>query len=259
MKHKCSILVVEDELITRKMLVEYFQDQDYIVYDATESRAAQTILANNDIDLVLLDIKLADSDLDGLQLTLFIRSTYDIGVILVTSVVDKTDCIVGLEIGADDYVTKPFNPRELLARVKNTLRHYDFKEGARRNKILHQHRKVINERKYFKSWYVVEKEYRLYDPDNNEVKLTGAEFTLLTLLVNSHGRVMARDYLTAEIQSHEWAPSDRKIDMLVTRLRRKLGDSIQTPTFIRSVRGVGYQFLPDVTVTTDDLQIVEIE
>ncbi len=232
MEDGAHILVVEDDPVTRAKLAGYFESEGYRVSEAADGEAMWPLLADGGVDLVLLDINLPGED--GLFLTRQLRSRYDFGIILVTGRTDDVDRIVGLEVGADDYVTKPFNQRELLARVKNLLRRTAAaaraEEGPRR----------------FGPWRFDLERRRLSGPDDAKVALTRAEFELLSALVRHPGTVMSRDRLLSQVTHRHWDPSDRTIDVLVRRLRKKIERDPKTPELILTAHGEGYLFAAEV-------------
>ncbi|MBF0371641.1 MAG: two-component system response regulator TorR [Magnetococcales bacterium] len=231
MKPKQHILVVEDEAVTRSMLVGYFQKAGFQVSEAENGHGLWKILHRGDVDLVLLDINLPGED--GLSLTRRLRTKSDIAIILVTARAEDVDRIVGLELGADDYVTKPFNERELLVRVKNLLR----RTLAARSKD-----QKLKKRYQFKGWHLDVDQRRLTSPEGELVRLTNGEFLLLTAMVSRPGRVMTRDQLLNAVSSREWMPTDRTIDVMINRLRRKLDTNPGDAKMLVTVHGVGYQF-----------------
>lgn len=224
------IVVVEDEPVTRAKLAGYFEREGYQVSEACDGDDLHAALSDNEADLVLLDINLPGED--GLFLTRWLRGqNADIGIILVTGRTDEVDRIVGLEMGADDYVTKPFNYRELLARSKNLLRRAT---SARRHKTDGALR--------FSGWTFDISTRRLTSPDGARTDLTRAEFELLSALVKHPGIVMNRDRLLDNVSHRKWDPNDRTIDVLVRRLRQKIEADPTQPEIILTAHGEGYVF-----------------
>jgi len=177
---------------------------------------------------------------DGLTLTRELRSVSSVGIILVTSKGDEIDRIVGLELGADDYVTKPFNPRELLVRAKNLLWRVRDSQSARTNE------KSSNQQWLFEGWTLDANKRLLTSPDQVSDRLPEGEYKLLTALLNAPGSILSRDQLMDAIHDREWTPNDRSVDVMVGRLRRKLGDSPSNPHFILTAHGAGYMFAGEV-------------
>ncbi len=231
------ILVVEDQEVNRELLVSYLQNEHYDVHQAEDGLQAEEMLSSNDFDIVLLDIMLPG--IDGLTLTRQIRANSDMGVILVTNKTEDIDRIIGLELGADDYITKPFNSRELLARTKNLMRR--VKTLKRYRQVDCQIKKVLN----FGEWkFYISR--RTLESKSETVRLSEGEFSLLSALINNSGNVMSRDQLLSKIKNREWCPTDRSIDVLIARLRRKLGDNSGNPTYISTAHGSGYIFVADI-------------
>jgi two-component system torCAD operon response regulator TorR len=229
-----TILVVDDEPISRHILVGYFESEGYLVREAQTAEQAEDILEEETIDLVLLDIRMPGKD--GLTLTRELRVNSGIGIILVTTRQDDVDRIVGLECGADDYVTKPFNPREILARAKNLIfRVQQLREFKLASTSEGSHSS-------FNGWTLNANLRRLSHLDGEKVHLTDGECQLLVTLIGRAGAAMTRDDLMDKIRNREWVPNDRTIDVLIGRLRRKLRDNLAAPNIIVTVHGTGYLF-----------------
>ena len=226
------ILVVEDDEVTRAKLAGYLEAAGHRVTEAADGEGLWGILDRDPADLVLLDINLPGED--GLDLTRRLRARSAIGIILVTGRTDEVDRIVGLEIGADDYVTKPFNPRELLARVKALLRRTT---GAAQTESPHRR---------FAGWNFNLSARKLLSPDGDTITLTRAEYELLRALVDHAGEVMTRDRLLQRVTHRSWEPSDRTIDVLVRRLRQKIEPDPTAPDLIVTAHGEGYIFTASV-------------
>lgn len=224
-----TLLVVDDDLVAQARMSAYFGKEGYRVLLAEDAESFWRQIAKDAVELVLLDINLPGQD--GLSLARELRARNpSIGIILVTSRTDDVDKIVGLEVGADDYVTKPFNPRELLARVKSLLRRT---AGAR---------PVAGEDLFaFAGWALNLPRRRLTDPQGHEVVLTRGEFELLAILVRHAGEVINRDRLSRAVSGHDWSPDDRSVDVLVRRLRAKLDAPERPDSLIATVRGEGYR------------------
>ena len=226
------VLVVEDDRVSRARLAGYLEAAGYRVSEAGDGKEMREVLAGHPVDLLLLDINLPGED--GLDLTRQIRSQSDIGVILVTGRTDDVDRIVGLEVGADDYVTKPFNSRELLVRVKNLLRRT---AGTQRSEA---------QTAAFSGWRFDIRKRRLTSPRGERVPMTRAEYELLSAFLRRPGQVLSRDRLLSSITHRTWDPSDRTIDVLVRRLRQKLERDPKQPELILTAHGEGYVFAADI-------------
>jgi two-component system OmpR family response regulator len=225
------ILVVDDEPEIAGLLRRYLAAQGYEVSTAEGGEAMRRVMANADIDLVLLDLGLPGED--GLALMRSLRETSSVAVIVVTGRGDPVDRIVGLEVGADDYVTKPFDVRELAARVRSVLR-------RTRDKPSESEASVPRDVVRFAGWTLDLGARRLASSQGTAVDLTTGEFELLAALVKSAGRVLSRDELLEVTRNREAGPFDRTIDVQVGRLRRKIEADPQKPELIKSVRGAGY-------------------
>lgn len=228
------ILVVEDEPVTRTKLVGYFENEGYRVSGLASGEEMLALLETQSADLVLLDINLPGED--GLFLTRWLRGQSEVGIILVTGRTDEVDRIVGLEMGADDYVTKPFNYRELLARAKNLIRRVVALRDVQKPESV----------KRFAGWAFDLALRRLTSPAGQRVELTRAEYELLAAFVKHPGIVMSRDRLLDNVSHRKWDPNDRTIDVLVRRLRQKLEDDPTAPEFIATAHGEGYLFTAEV-------------
>ncbi|MEH6825634.1 MAG: response regulator [Motiliproteus sp.] len=234
-----KILVVDDEHLTRQCLSSYFETEGYRVLCAETAEQAERILSNEAIDVILLDIRLPGKD--GLTLTRELRVHSEVGIILVTGRLDEVDRLIGLECGADEYVTKPFNPREILARTKNLVRRVRNCSSVKSTDSL------PHSFKSFDRWKLNTDRRLLLDEQQQPTQLTEGEFQLLCCLMNHTGQVMSREQILDQIRNREWVPSDRTVDVLVGRLRRKLGDDSANPKLILTVHGAGYLFTPKAT------------
>jgi len=237
--HQPTVLIVEDETASLNLLASYFEAENYTVYKAADSDAAEAILSAKVVDVVLLDIKIPGKD--GLALTREIRSNSNTGIILVTQRKDDIDKIVGLEMGADDYVTKPYNPRELLVRVKNLL--IRLKSASTLDTAVIKESKEVK----FGSWTMQLGRRQLVSDDGKTEQLTEGEFKLLSTLIRNAGSVLNRDQIMNRMDRRDWFPTDRTIDVLIARVRKKLGDDRTHPKYIDTARGTGYIFVAEVT------------
>ena len=234
MSPKATILIVDDEPDVREVLEEYFVTQGYAAIGAESASVARTVAAAQSIDLALIDIHMPGED--GLSLARHLRERYaKIAIVMLTSAATVVDRIVGLEIGADDYVPKPFDPRELVARVKSVLRRTwsagraDL--GAARVRI---GRCVLNVAAH-----------RLTDEKGVEVAMSPLEFGLLKALTEHPNRALSRERILNLTQQRDWDPFDRSVDLRVMRLRKKIEPDPEHPRYIRTIRNEGYIFVPD--------------
>ena len=231
------LLLVDDERSIREPLAVYLTKQGFRVTQAGDAEAARTRLTAYAIDLVILDIMMPGED--GLSLCRHIAATSDVPVILLTARTEETDRIIGLEMGADDYVVKPFSPRELATRVKVILRRATA-GGAR------QHAPEANAYA-FAGWVLKSGERALVDREGVSVPLSTGEYNLLLALVTRPRQVLTRDQLLDLTQGREAAAFDRAIDNQVSRLRRKIEADAKTPELIKTVWGGGYTLAAEVT------------
>ncbi len=220
-----TLLVVDDDARLRGLLAEYLGGRGYAVETAASGQEALDRLRSGGIDLCILDVMMPG--MDGFEVCRRIRASSDLPVIMLTARGDDTDRIVGLELGADDYLPKPFNPRELLARIQAVLRRAARPAGDP-PAVLHAGPLRVD---------VDRREVRL---DGRLVELTTTEFEILRVLVAHAGRVIPRERLMALARGEEWAAFERSVDVHVSHLRRKLGDDPRRPRLIKTVRGVGY-------------------
>lgn len=235
MRLQHHIVIVEDDPVTRAKLAGYFLAEGYKVSEAGDGEQMRSIVGRHPADLLMIDINLPGED--GLKLTREQRERSDAGIILVTGRTDTVDRIVGLEIGADDYVTKPFEHRELLARVKGLLRRVGKSRQPNANASTRS----------FYGWTLDVARRTLQATDGTFIDLTGAEFKLLSVLTANPGQVLSRERLLHEISRREWDASDRTVDVLVRRLRQKLHDNPRAPRIIVTAHGEGYFFTPEAT------------
>ena len=237
MADEAHILLVDDERDIREPLAAYLARNGYRVSKAENAAAARTLLNAKDIDLVLLDIMMPGED--GLSLTGFIRATVNVPVILLTAKAEETDRIVGLEIGADDYVTKPFSPRELLARIKAVMR----RAGEGPTKV----RAPEVESYAFGPWVLKTGERELVDREGVAIPLSTGEYNLLHAFVTHPRRVLSREQLLDFSQGRELAAFERSIDNHISRLRKKIEENASDPKLIKTVWGGGYMLAAEVT------------
>jgi two-component system phosphate regulon response regulator OmpR len=230
------ILIVDDDREVREMLAEYLASHGFEPETAEGGAAMRAALARGAPDVVLLDVRLPGED--GLTLARFLRERYDVGIIMVTAAGEVVDRIVGLEMGADDYVAKPFDLRELLARVKSVVRRVQ----ARPRTAAPAEREA--ERVAVGRCMLDLKARQLLDHSGAEVPITAMEFDLLKAFVDHPNQVLSRDRLLTLTRNREWEPFDRSIDIRIARVRRKVEEDPDNPKAIRTVRGSGYMFVP---------------
>jgi len=231
------ILIVDDQREICDLVQEYLTSEGYRVSTAQDGAGMRRVMAQSPVDLVILDLMLPGED--GLTLARSLRQESSVGIVILTGRGEIVDRIIGLEMGADDYLPKPFHLRELLARVKSVLR----RASTRTNEVAAPRSKAR-----FAGWNLDLSSRELFSPSGKEVRLTTGEFDLLAAFVNNANQVLTRDRLLDLARNREAGPFDRTIDVQVGRLRRKLEDDPQRPTMIKTVRGTGYIFTPPVEV-----------
>ena len=237
-KERVEILVVDDEAEVRALLREYFELEGYNVSEAKDGAEMRGHLEKHPVTLITLDINLQGED--GFDLAREVRAKRNVPIVMISGKQDPIDRILGLELGADDYITKPFHLREVLARVRAVLRRYHG-DGERAAEP-----QVKEETFHFNGFDLCLHKRELTRTGGAAVDLTTAEFNLLEMFVRRPARVMSRDNIMDLLKGHEWSPFDRSIDTLVGRLRKKIEADGDQPKLIKTVRGVGYVFTADV-------------
>ncbi len=240
MKTAANILIVDDDEAVRRVLADCLVPEGFAVFEAATGADMLKELAARQIDLITLDLNLAGED--GLKLARDVRSRQNIPIVMITGKSDPIDKVVGLELGADDYIPKPFHMREVLARIRAVLRRYqpsteptvDGGAKASGGCFTFEGRSLNLARREFKSAAGLVSD------------LTTTEFELLVIFLRAPGRVLSRDQIMDQLKGHDWSPLDRSIDSMVARLRRKIEPENETPKLIKSVRGVGYVFAGSV-------------
>lgn len=223
------ILVVDDDREIRELLTRFLEKQGMRVSAARDAREARRLWPLGRYHIVVLDLMMPGES--GLDFARWLRGQSNVPILMLTAMAEETDRIVGLELGADDYVQKPFNPRELLARIRAILRRTNGEGPA-----LEADARPIQ----FAGWTLEPGRRRLLNPDGAEVLLTGGEYELLAALVERPNRILTRDMLMDLLRGRQAGPFDRAIDVAVSRLRRKLEDDGRNPNLIKTVRGGGY-------------------
>ena len=232
------ILVVEDDRPTRDLIARYLTDNHFRVSTAVTGAEGESALGRDPVDLVVLDLNLPDQD--GLMLAKRLLAEHDIPIVILTGRTEEMDRVLGLELGADDYVSKPFSPRELLARIRAVLRRTQGKPGSRRAQALRVYR--------FAGLELRSGTRKLISPSGNEVELTGGEFSLLVAFLNSPRQILSRDQLLEGSRLYDDV-YDRSIDVQILRLRRKIEADPSEPQLIRTERGAGYYLDCEVEVS----------
>jgi two-component system, OmpR family, response regulator len=234
---EAHVLIVDDDGQIRQLAAKFLRANGIRVSQARDGVEMREMLRSASIDLIVLDIMLPGRN--GLELCRDLRTISAVPVIMLTAKGDETDRIVGLEVGADDYIAKPFNPRELLARIKAVLRRTNAPTASKNGRAQRCFR--------FDGWFVDLSRRELTNQDGVLVDLSGGEFDLLLAFLEAPNRILSRDHLLDAARNRVSGSFDRSIDVLVSRLRRKLEQGLaDVPVTIKTVRGAGYLFLPKV-------------
>ena len=233
-----AVLLVDDDTEIRDLVCAYLRSHAFVVHAAADATQMRRVLAAQSIHVVLLDVMLPGTD--GLTLCRELRETSDVAIIMLTALAEETDRVIGLEMGADDYLTKPFSTRELLARIRAVLR--------RSRGPLSVHRATVGESYQFEGWALKPAVRELQDNSGALVSLTGGEYDLLLAFVRNAGRILDRDQLLELTKGRRAQAFDRAVDVQLSRLRKKLGAA----EWIKTVRGGGYLFAPDVSTSSGD-------
>lgn len=229
------ILVVDDDEQVRRMLRRCLEDEGYAVTEAHEQAGVEAALAKG-VDLITLDLNLGGTD--GLTIARSVRQTSNVPIIMITGKGDMIDRIVGLELGADDYIAKPFHLREVLARIRSVLRRSAGRSAAPTVPAARGNRIVFD-------GFTLDLDRReLIGPEGELRRLTSGEFDLLAIFAGHPNRVLSRDRIMDLLKGHDWAPNDRSIDNQVARLRKVIEADAAEPRLLKTVRGAGYSFTP---------------
>lgn len=237
---KGNVLIVEDDQNLQFVVSNYLEDDGYSVLQAEDSKTALEKIKNNDLDVILLDLVLPDAE--GMSLIPQIQILTDAGIIIVSGKNDTTEKIICLEMGADDYITKPFEMRELSARIKAILRRKDNPSHVVGNDNDTKKSKI-----YFgNGWCLDRDQFQLLSADKTSANLTTGEFKLLEALILSANRALSREHLFELTRDSDYDSYDRAIDIQIGRLRKKLNENDKSPELIKTVRGVGYMFIGEI-------------
>lgn len=231
------ILIVEDDAEIARLVAAFLERSGFRTTHASNGKSVAQIITRDAPDLMLLDLLLPGED--GLSIARRIRADHALPIIMLTAMGEERDRVTGLDLGADDYVTKPFSAQELVARVRAVLRRTDVRGG-----------KVADHVSYgFSGWTLDARKRELFDPSRTQVELTSAEFDLLRTFCEHPGEVLGRDRIAKLAQGRRVEPYDRSIDTLVSRLRTKIEPQVTSPGLIKTVRHGGYVFTPVVETT----------
>lgn len=238
MENLKNILVVDDDREIRDLLSQFLAQHGYRTTVAANGRDMESMLKKQKIDLIILDIMMPGKS--GMTLCQELRQTSNIPIIMLTAVTDDVDRILGLEMGADDYMSKPFNPRELLARVKAIFR----RSSGEPEKVMFG---VTQEIFHFAGWTLDKAKRRLTSPDQVEITVSSGEYDLLVAFLDRPQQVLSRDLLLDITKNREAGPFDRSIDIQISRIRHKIEHDPKSPQLIKTVRGGGYVLTSTVT------------
>jgi two-component system, OmpR family, response regulator len=234
-KKATHILIVDDDAQLRHLLGDFLSQHHFEVKTAENGEAMKLAMTEQNFDLIILDLMMPGDD--GLTLCQFIRKTSSVPIIMLSAVAEETDRVVGFEVGADDYLPKPFSPRELLARVKARLRRSHSIKSIKPNTLPHF---------LFNKWELDPNKRKLISPEGLTIPVTGGEFDLLLIFLKHPKQTLSRDQLLDLTRGREASPLDRTIDVQIGRLRKKIESSAKTPKIILTVRNGGYQFNSNV-------------
>lgn len=236
MQPTAHILVVEDDAEISALVARYLEQNEFRVSVAASGRDMDRLIADARVDLVVLDIMLPGED--GLSICRRLRGASAVPIIMLTARAEEIDRIIGLELGADDYLAKPFNPRELLARIRAVLRRRpSLPETTPTRQVF-----------LFSGWRLESTTRRLTSPTGARVALTSAETDLLLVFCEHAGRVLSRDQILDLTRGRTPGPFDRSVDVLISRLRQKIEEDARNPEMIKTVRSSGYLFTPEVEI-----------
>lgn len=240
MNEAFKILIVDDDVRICRTLRSYLRREGYDVSIASDGDQMWRQFQTVEPDLILLDVVLPGDD--GITLARDLRKTSDVGIIMLTGKDDPVDQIIGLEVGADDYVTKPFDERQLLARIRSLLRRKMVASSGTNNNQVTGGQKIR-----FEGWVLDIYRHELVSPCGERLELTSHEFRLLEIFVHNAGGVMSRDQIMQHLYDRNWSQNDRSVDVLVGKLRKKIEEDPANPKLILTIRNFGYKFVARVS------------
>lgn len=239
MSERGNILVVDDDDEMRKTVSAVLKYEGFSVIGARDGEGMYSALSTNDIELIVLDLTLGKDN--GLNLTRDLRTHSKIPIVMLTGKDEVIDKVVGLELGADDYITKPFSNRELVARIGSVIRRCQGTETS----VPDSSGEIAG----FDGWELGLVSANLKDSNGNTVLLTTYEYQVLLVFVRHHKRVLSRSWIMDMVADRDWNPVDRSLDVVIGKIRKKLNDDPRNPSYIRTVRNIGYIFIADVTIS----------
>lgn len=234
------LLIVDDDVRICRLLKRYLEQEGYSVDTATDGTAMWESLEKRQPGLIILDLMLPG--VDGITLARELRAKSDLGIIILTGKSNPVDTVVGLEVGADDYVTKPFDNRELLARIRSVLRRLSNSAGDSGEQASDHDGIML----MFEGWQMNLDTYELISPGGEAAFISNHEFRLLAILAQNRKRVLSRDQILQKLSSRTWLPDDRSVDVSIAKLRKVIEQDPTQPKLIRTIRNVGYQFTAKV-------------
>lgn len=233
-----QILIVDDDPGIRELIQLYLQENGMAANSVEDAIAMDAWLSEHHVDIIVLDLMLPGED--GLSIARRLRSQSTVGILMISARSEDIDRIIGLEVGADDYLAKPFNPRELLARIRALNRRQKQIQVARPDHTAGTNPEVANNKCF--GPFCIDFDAHILSRDKKPISLTHSEYELLSILLKHPNRVLSRDLLMENLQGYDRSPFDRSIDVCISRLRRKMGEDINPPGIIETIRGVGYRF-----------------
>lgn len=235
-----KLLIVEDEVVTRQTLARLFQQEGYEVFDAADGKQMEHIMAQQPVDLIIMDVNLPGQS--GLELAESLREQNNIGLVFLTGRDSDEDRLLALELGADDYLIKPYNPKELTIRVRNLYRRIEHSQKPTEPK-------VEGSREFHFNGWVLDCDSRcLYSPEKKMFRLPKSEYRAMELFLTQPGKIHDRETLVRKMLDRELRPNDRTVDVAIRRIRRHFESHPETPNLITTIHGEGYRFVGDVRV-----------
>lgn len=234
------LLIVEDEVVTRNTLTRLFQQEGYDVYDAADGMQMERIMARQQVDLVLMDVNLPGKS--GMELAEQLRENDNIGLIFLTGRDAEEDRLLALELGADDYLIKPYNPKELIIRVRNLYRRIHAIKSQQQHI---GHESIVYE---FNGWKLESDSRCLFSPDGKLFRLPKSEYRAMELFLTNPGKILDREILVKKMLGRELRPADRTVDVAIRRIRRHFENQQGTPNLITTIHGEGYRFIGEVSI-----------
>ncbi|MFU8783530.1 two-component system response regulator ArcA [Aliidiomarina sp.] len=239
-KTNVKLLIVEDEVVTRQTLTRLFQQEGYDVFDAADGRQMESIMAQQAIDIIIMDVNLPGQS--GLELAESLREQNNIGLVFLTGRDSDEDRLLALELGADDYLIKPYNPRELTVRVRNLARRIEQINEPK------EHQVEGSTQYHFANWVLDCDSRCLFAPDGKMFRLPKSEYRALELFLTNPGKIHDRDTLVRKMLDRELRPNDRTVDVAIRRIRRHFEAHPETTNLITTIHGEGYRFVGDVEI-----------